>query len=139
MRGGRMSWLHRSPGALIKQLKRPHVLAGAAFASISTAIVVNALFLQAGRHPAPFFLSSGRTALGVAKPDELVRAVQDALKQLGYYSGQLDGLAGPQTRTAIADFQMQAGLEPQEAPTIEVLSEIRSTNRADLAPVATWS
>ena len=137
MRGGRMSWLHRMPAALIAQLKRPPLIACAAFASISTAIAVNALFLQAGRHPAPLFSSSGRTAPVATKPDELVRAVQDALKQLGYYSGQLDGLAGPQTRTAIKDFQTQAGLEPSGEPTLELLSDIRSTNRTDLAPVPT--
>jgi peptidoglycan hydrolase-like protein with peptidoglycan-binding domain len=119
------------------QLKRPPVLAGAAFASISSAIVVNAVFLQAAQHPAPLFSSGGRTAAVATKPDELVRAVQDALKQRGYYSGPLDGLAGPQTQTAIKDFQIQAGLEPSGVPTPELLSDIRSTNRTDLAPVPT--
>lgn len=132
-----MSWLHRIPAALLTKLKRPSVLTCAAFASLSTVIVVNALFLQAARHPAPLFSFREGAALMAPRPNELVRATQDALKQRGYYSGELDGLAGPQTRTAIKDFQMHAGLEASGEPTFELLSEIRSASRTDLAPVPT--
>jgi putative peptidoglycan binding protein len=37
--------------------------------------------------------------------DNQVRSVQAALRRLGIYSGQVDGILGPDTRRAIADYQ----------------------------------
>jgi peptidoglycan hydrolase-like protein with peptidoglycan-binding domain len=34
-----------------------------------------------------------------------VRAAQQALKDKGYYSGKIDGIPGPQTRSALREFQ----------------------------------
>lgn len=39
-------------------------------------------------------------------------AVQEALAALGYYEGPLDGVIGPMSRLAIANFQADNGLEP---------------------------
>lgn len=39
-------------------------------------------------------------------------AVQEALAELGYYYGPLDGIIGPMSRMAIANFQADYGLEP---------------------------
>jgi Putative peptidoglycan binding domain len=39
--------------------------------------------------------------------DNEVRSVQAALKRLGIYSGQVDGILGPDTRHAIDDFQIK--------------------------------
>ncbi|MCZ6722007.1 MAG: SEL1-like repeat protein, partial [Proteobacteria bacterium] len=39
-----------------------------------------------------------------------VLAAQRALKQLGYYDGRVDGLAGPMTESAIRTFQRDLGL-----------------------------
>jgi peptidoglycan hydrolase-like protein with peptidoglycan-binding domain len=36
--------------------------------------------------------------------------VQGALAQRGYYDGQIDGVAGPGTRSAIREFQRDNGL-----------------------------
>jgi hypothetical protein len=41
--------------------------------------------------------------------DNEVRSVQAALKRLGLYSGQADGILGPDTRHAIKDYQIRAG------------------------------
>ncbi len=38
-------------------------------------------------------------------PDQVIANVQTALQQQGYYQGEVDGLLGPQTRAAIADYQ----------------------------------
>ena len=47
-----------------------------------------------------------------------------ALQQLGYYQGEVDGLLGPLTRAAIADYQRANGLVETSAidqPTLESL------------------
>jgi len=38
-------------------------------------------------------------------PDQVIANVQSALQQQGYYHGEVDGLLGPLTRAAVADFQ----------------------------------
>jgi peptidoglycan hydrolase-like protein with peptidoglycan-binding domain len=40
----------------------------------------------------------------------VILAVQQALAQLGYYNGPVDGVAGPQTEEAIGWFQSVASL-----------------------------
>ena len=57
-------------------------------------------------------------------PDQVIANVQSALQQQGYYQGEVDGLLGPQTRGAIADYQRSNGLEETAAidqPTLESL------------------
>jgi hypothetical protein len=43
-------------------------------------------------------------------PDQVIANVQAALQQQGYYRGEMDGLIGPLTRGAIADYQRDHGL-----------------------------
>jgi hypothetical protein len=43
-------------------------------------------------------------------PDQVIANVQAALQQQGYYRGAVDGLIGPLTRGAIADYQRDHGL-----------------------------
>ena len=43
-------------------------------------------------------------------PDQVVANVQTALQEQGYYHGDVDGLLGPLTRAAIADYQRDHGL-----------------------------
>jgi Putative peptidoglycan binding domain len=43
-------------------------------------------------------------------PDQVIANVQGALQQQGYYRGEVDGLLGPLTRAAIADYQRNNGL-----------------------------
>src|SRR5438132_176530 len=38
-------------------------------------------------------------------PDQVIANVQTVLQQQGYYQGEVDGLLGPQTRAALADYQ----------------------------------
>jgi hypothetical protein len=57
-------------------------------------------------------------------PDQVIANVQSTLQQQGYYQGEVDGLLGPQTRGAIADYQRSNGLEETAAidqPTLESL------------------
>jgi len=43
-------------------------------------------------------------------PDQVIANVQAALQQQGYYQSDVDGLLGPLTRTAVADYQRDHGL-----------------------------
>lgn len=52
------------------------------------------------------------TSLSYSPANSLDYAVQEALADLGYYDGPLDGDIGPQSRMAIANFQADNGLEP---------------------------
>jgi len=57
-------------------------------------------------------------------PAQVVANVQSALQQQGYYQGDVDGVLGPQTRAALAEYQSAQGLEPTGAvdePTLETL------------------
>ena len=57
-------------------------------------------------------------------PDQVVANVQAALQQQGFYQGDVDGLLGPLTREAIADYQRSNGLVETAAidqPTLESL------------------
>src|SRR6266513_4643903 len=57
-------------------------------------------------------------------PDQVIANAQAALQQQGYYQGEVDGLLGPITRAAIADYQRDHGLYETAAidqPTLESL------------------
>jgi len=57
-------------------------------------------------------------------PDQVIANVQSALQEQGYYHGDVDGLIGPLTRAAIADYQRDHGLYETSAidqPTLESL------------------
>ena len=43
-------------------------------------------------------------------PDQVIANVQSALQQQGYYQGEADGLLGPLTGAAVADYQRDHGL-----------------------------
>jgi hypothetical protein len=57
-------------------------------------------------------------------PAQVVANVQSALQQQGYYQGEIDGVLGPETRAALAEYQSAQGIEPTGAvdePTLETL------------------
>jgi Putative peptidoglycan binding domain len=57
-------------------------------------------------------------------PDQVIANVQSALQEQGYYHGEVDGLIGPLTRGAIADYQRDRGLYVTSAidqPTLQSL------------------
>ncbi len=43
-------------------------------------------------------------------PDQVIANVQSSLQEQGYYTGEVDGLLGPLTRAALADYQRDHGL-----------------------------
>ena len=57
-------------------------------------------------------------------PDQVVANVQESLQNQGYYHGDVDGMLGPLTRAALADYQRDHGLYTTSAidePTMESL------------------
>lgn len=109
--------------------------AGGSVVMVLTAclIVANAIGLQPGRHPAPFFSTRDRPeavqvpepngrrgALKVQEISTLVLDVQISLRRIGLYEGPLDGLNGPATERAIRAFERKAG-RPETGKADEAL------------------
>jgi hypothetical protein len=60
-------------------------------------------------------------------PDQVIANVQAALQQQGYYQGEVDGILGPLTRAAIANYQRDNGLYITSAidePTLAALGMV---------------
>lgn len=122
---------------------RPVPVFGTLAATVATgAVLANMLLLQPGPHPAPLFSATPRpdapaeaaAPAGTAAPASLlVKDVQAALSASGYYSGPIDGYAGPSTAAAIRDFERAEGLPVTGVATEGVLV------RALLGPSATAS
>ena len=110
------------------------------------AILINALHLQPGPHPAPIFkirprpvastdpppsLASLRAPHAPARTDavasagrpraDLVADIQRELAKRNFYDGPADGISGPKTDAAIRDFIQAAGLKLAAEPTDELL------------------
>jgi hypothetical protein len=60
-------------------------------------------------------------------PDQVVANVQTALQDQGYYHGDVDGLLGPLTRAAIADYQRDHGLYMTSAVDEPTLASLGMT------------
>ena len=120
-------------------------------AGATGAILINALFLQSGPHPAPIF--ANKPAVIVANPApapvlaaapsvprprvDLMAEIQRELAKRGFYDGPTDGFYGPRTDAAIRDFEQAAGLRPSAEPNDNLLAIIaRSNVKARLAAPA---
>src|SRR5262249_38391713 len=122
-------------------------------------IFVNALFLQAGRHPAPMLVSTGRpvgtvgstaaTPLPPARPAErdgaaadasarnriqVVSDIQRELQRRGFFEGPVDGIYGARTDAAIRDFEQASGSKTNAQPDEALL---RAIMRTPVQPPAT--
>ena len=118
-------------------------------------IWANALWLQPGRHPAPMFQPAaiGQSMIGTeivnppvpairgenyaAQIDEvsdtehsqLLLGLQNGLRTLGYYNGDVDGLDGPMTKGAVASYEVAQGMPATGKATVRLLAHIRQTAR----------
>ena len=130
------------------------------------AILVNALFLQSGPHPAPLFkaplspVAAGEATSSVVvavprprpaeaapakvetpaaprTPGEILADMQRELARRGFYDGSIDGVHGPKTDSAIRDFEQAAGLKPSTQQNEALLQLIvKSSIEAPKTPVA---
>ncbi|MHA1189235.1 MAG: peptidoglycan-binding domain-containing protein [Alphaproteobacteria bacterium] len=113
-----------------------------AFGLIAAGIIANSLFVQTGRHPAPFFQTRALpepAAATVSGPSigerALTAAVQEKLRALNYYSGAIDGLTGPETRAAIVAYRTRIGIGGGDRPSavlLEALSRLPLANEQPL-------
>jgi peptidoglycan hydrolase-like protein with peptidoglycan-binding domain len=110
------------------------------------AILINALHLQPGPHPAPIFkirprpvaspevpptLAALRPPQAAARSDagtpsgrprvEVVADIQRELAKRNFYDGPADGISGPKTDAAIRDFIQASGLRIAAEPTEDLL------------------
>jgi peptidoglycan hydrolase-like protein with peptidoglycan-binding domain len=58
------------------------------------------------------------------KPDPVIEQVQGILRDLNFYAGTVDGIAGPNTRTAIASYRKKVGLPASDAIDDELLTQL---------------
>lgn len=67
-----------------------------------------------GLNPAAFrpgVASAASPTMSEPLQPNVVRGIQGRLRQLGFYRGAADGIWGPNTRNALADFQKSRGIE----------------------------
>jgi peptidoglycan hydrolase-like protein with peptidoglycan-binding domain len=138
-------------------LRRPADSLAAALAIVAAGtILINALFMQSGPHPAPIFANSepapaapphavplplkAATATpgpGAHSRSDVIANIQRELSRRGFYDGAADGVYGPKTDAAIRDFEQAAGLQPSAEPNDVLLTTItRSNVKAQPAPAA---
>jgi peptidoglycan hydrolase-like protein with peptidoglycan-binding domain len=137
--------------------RRPRDTIGIGLALTATgAVLVNALYLQPGPHPAPILTVRSRPVVtteptgsimlprprpaDLAKPDpstlprpraDIVSDIQRELERRGFYEGPVDGVQGPKTDAAVQDFADAAGLKLSPDPTEDLLRTImRSSIKA---------
>jgi|SRR5579884_192095 len=81
-----------------------------------------------GYDPGAYYVWDGPIyAYNGLPPDQVVANVQAALQAEGYYQGEVDGLLGPLTRSALAAYQRDHGLYMTSAidrPTLESLGMV---------------
>ncbi|HZP79645.1 MAG TPA: peptidoglycan-binding domain-containing protein [Pseudolabrys sp.] len=132
----------------------------------STAILVNALFLQAGPHPAPLWAFKARPVADAAavraaparatvqpapspapapapqaaparSRPEIIADIQRELAKRSFYDGAADGVWGAKTDAAIRDFAQAAGVKAPADVSEDLLRQIaRSNLRARVADSA---
>jgi peptidoglycan hydrolase-like protein with peptidoglycan-binding domain len=109
------------------------------------AIVINALFLQKGPHPAPIFaarpLLQKETTLPPRPPGtqshlgtdlaaqarvQLIANIQRELNRKGFYDGPSDGIWGSKTDTAVRDFLQASDLKVNPEANESLLRAISS-------------
>lgn len=115
-------------------------------AGLTVLVAVNATYLQTGKHPAPLFQTrapGGQLAAlmhrevrtvsdgtdlrypPLVADRALVSEVQSILAMKGFYHGRVDGVDGPETRAAIADYERGISIPPTGEPSVRLLSRMR--------------
>ncbi|WP_165690766.1 peptidoglycan-binding domain-containing protein [Consotaella salsifontis] len=137
--------LRPAAGFVLRNPKPTAIAAG--LATLFAVVAGNAFYGQPGRHPHPMLVTRAETGasttgsqLRVATNDPtlapvpLVRELQEALAEAGYYASPVDGRPGPATEAAIKSFQSDNGLRVDGEPSPALLSRLHQ-DMASAAPV----
>ncbi|HMM63086.1 MAG TPA: peptidoglycan-binding domain-containing protein [Mesorhizobium sp.] len=81
--------------------------------------------------PAPAPAAAARPAM---PRDSVVEQVQGILKDLGFYSGVVDGISGPNTQSAVAAYQRKVGLDPSGAIDDTLLEQLGTAPKTASVP-----
>jgi peptidoglycan hydrolase-like protein with peptidoglycan-binding domain len=138
------------------KLRPLSILALVSTMTLSFAILYNAILGQVGGAGRPRFVASQETATGastrvdvivsgrrqdtiVLRYDARVEEVQRGLLATGNYKGMVDGVAGKNTRLAIAAYQRSAGLRINGEVSNELIEHLRYTQQVAAASQFTAS
>ena len=136
------------PGRLGEAVSRhPREFVGLTMGTIATfAIVINALFLQKGPHPAPIFATRPLLQHEAALPSRVqstppgsadasmqartqtIANIQRELTRKGFYDGPADGIWGAKTDVAVRDFAQAAGMKINPEAGDGLLRTITASN-----------
>lgn len=117
-------------------------------ATVATfAILINALFLQKGPHPAPIFATRSLSPHEAAMPPrvqgvqpnaavetsalartQMITSIQRELARKGFYDGPADGIWGSKTDIAVRDFAQAAGVKINPEASDSLLRAITTSN-----------
>ncbi len=141
--------------------RNPALVGGmTAFLVALTYVSANALWYQPHFHTGAFFATrdrveigprldrgpaapAGETTIRIERPetavvrsvDPDVERIQSILRDLGFYQGAVDGLAGPATRSAVAAYQKTVGLDQTGEVDAVLLEHLGAgTTTAGIAP-----
>jgi peptidoglycan hydrolase-like protein with peptidoglycan-binding domain len=84
----------------------------------------------------PSSASTPPTPTPVRPEDPEVRAAQESLTALGYYRGPIDGIVGPKTRAAVANYQIDEGLSPDGKVSRELVARLAGAQPAPIGNAA---
>jgi len=138
------------------KLRPLSILALVATMTLSFAILYNAILGQVGEADRPRFVASQESATGastrvdvivsdrrqdtiVLRYDPRVEEIQRGLLATGNYKGMVDGVAGKNTRLAIAAYQRSAGLRINGEVSNELIEHLRYTQQVAAASQFTAS
>ncbi len=155
----RMAPLRSGAWALLGMISRNPALAGGttAFLVALSFVSANALWYQPFAHTGAFFATRdfSRPGLPEPEPETLIRIerpapaeqvagnpelrqVQQILKQLKFYNGEIDGLDGPNTRMAIENYRATIGMTVTGSVDRELLDQLGvGQSTAGIAPIPT--
>jgi peptidoglycan hydrolase-like protein with peptidoglycan-binding domain len=155
---GRSRALHGGAAALGGLISRNPVVVGGSTAFLVALLYVsaNALWYQPHAHPGAFFATrdldatgwpgqeaGSETTIHLVRPEEAPRPkgdpqvehTQAVLKELNFYDGAVDGLAGPNTTRAIEEYRRKMGLTVTGGIDAELLEMLgTSSTTAGIAP-----
>jgi peptidoglycan hydrolase-like protein with peptidoglycan-binding domain len=158
--------LQQGAVALGHKISQNPILVGGSTAFLVTLFYVsaNALWYQPFPHRTTFFATrsmqsfpqavpaEAETTINIERPsqtvvsapaqapvpiDPVLQQVQGALKALGFYSGNVDGLTGPATQAAISAYQRKVGLDVSGNVDAALLRQLGLAPRSPATPTPT--